>query len=158
MSPGAYSIADEPKPGGLAHLVVNPLWPLLGFMLGGTWFGWAWFALNGHALGSATRRREIRLMFGGLIGSAVIIIVGSIIFKSIASESPMMARFVLLALTVWKLTVSYMLYLMQMRSFSIYEYYDGIVRNGLPILIVGAFLGHRVIGVIGSGLLRGMLS
>jgi len=41
-----YRIADEPRPGALSQLAVNPLWPLLAVMLGGTWIAWPWFALN----------------------------------------------------------------------------------------------------------------
>ena len=64
-----YRILDEPRPGGLAHLAVNPLWPLLAVMLGGVWLSWPWFVVNGFAVGSPTRFRELGLAIGGLIGA-----------------------------------------------------------------------------------------
>jgi hypothetical protein len=157
LSNGTYTIADEPRPGALSHLVVNPLWPLLCFMLGGTWMGWSWFVFNGVALGSATRRRELGLVVVGLIGAFVVLIIGSIALKATDSQNQTAARLVLLAATVWKITVSYVLYVWQYRSFSIYEYYGGTVRNGLIIVILGLFVGHRVIDVFGQNLISMVL-
>jgi hypothetical protein len=154
MSQSIYSIADEPKPGGLSHLVVNPLWPLLAFMLGGTWFGWGWFVLNGVALGSATLRREISLVAAGFIGSFVILSIGGIFLTSYDSNNPIGIRFILLTVTVWKLTISYLLYVMQERSFAIYSYYNERVRNGLIIVILGVLVGHRVIAALSSNFLQ----
>ncbi|HEX8538086.1 MAG TPA: hypothetical protein VF664_11525, partial [Cystobacter sp.] len=53
-----YRIQDEPSPGALGHLVVNPVFPLLSFMMAGAWMGVPWFILNGFAMGSTTRRKE----------------------------------------------------------------------------------------------------
>ena len=55
----AYEIIDEPAPSTLTRFAVSPMFPLLAFMLGGAWLGWAWIAFNGYAFGSATRRREL---------------------------------------------------------------------------------------------------
>ena len=153
MATGTYSIVDEPRPGGLAHVVVNPFWPLLAFMMGGTWFGWAWFVINGIALGSATRRREIALVVGGLVGSGVIVLVlfGGLGAANVQSERAV--RLAMLVLTLWKMAISYMLYMSQERSFAIYQYYDGTVRNGLPVAFVGLLVGHRVLGLVGHGVL-----
>ena len=54
----SYTLADEPQPSGLQHLVVNPLWPLFGFMFGGAWLAFPWYVFNGFAMGSPTRKRE----------------------------------------------------------------------------------------------------
>jgi len=153
MATGTYSIVDEPRPGGLAHLVVNPFWPLLGFMLGGTWFGWTWFVINGIALGSATRRREIALVVGGLIGAGVIVVVLFGGLGAANAQSERAVRLAMLVVTLWKLAISYLLYMYQERSFAIYEYYDGMVKNGLPIVIVGLLVGHRVLALVGHGVL-----
>ena len=32
-----YRIADEPRPGAMEHLAVDPLWPFLAIMFGGAW-------------------------------------------------------------------------------------------------------------------------
>ncbi len=122
-------------------------------MLGGTWMGWSWFVFNGVALGSATRRREVSLVVVGLIGAFVILIIGSIILNAADLKSETAARLLLLVLTVWKITISYVLYVLQHRSFSIYEYYGGIVRNGFPIVILGFFIGGRLIGIFGNNLI-----
>ena len=157
MASGTYSIVDEPKPGGRTHVVVNPFWPLLAVMLGGTWFGWAWFVLNGVALGSATRRREIALVVGGLIGAWAIVIVlfGGLGAADVRDEKAV--RLALLVVTLWKLAISYMLYMYQSRSFAIYEYYDGLVRNGLPFAFLGLLVGHRVLDLLGNSVLRVVL-
>ncbi len=70
----AYHIPDEPRPAGLAHMTVNPFWPLLCVMFVGAGFSWAWFVLNGIAMGSPTRRRELWIAIGGLLGNAVLLI------------------------------------------------------------------------------------
>ena len=143
MPADEYRIADEPRPGALSHLVVHPLWPLLAFMLGGVWLSWPWFVFNGIALGSANRKRELLLAGLGLLGSFVIIFG---LFALVASETvtgKLNVRFLLLGLTVWKLAISYILYTLQESSFEIHEYYGGAVRNGLLIVLLGAFFGRK---------------
>src|SRR4051795_9855112 len=57
-----YEIIDEPLPGRLAGIIVNPFYVLLAQMLGGAWLAWPWFLLNSRALGSSTRTRETKLL------------------------------------------------------------------------------------------------
>ena len=52
----SYRIGDEPRPGALARVAVDPMWPLLAVMLGGVWLSWPWFVLNGVVVGSPTRQ------------------------------------------------------------------------------------------------------
>ena len=84
-----YRIADEPTPGRLAGLVVNPFWPLLGAMLGGFWLALPWFALNAAALGSATRRREWAYLAGGMAVSAAL--GGALLYAAGAELLPLRA-------------------------------------------------------------------
>src|SRR5688572_25304843 len=124
MKATRYSIADEPAPGRLAQYAVDPMWPLFGMMFGGAWFGWAWAVFNGYAVGSPTRVKEsivAAVGVGTLQGSGV--------------------RYALIAVAVWKVGVSYVLYFIQNRTFEIYEYYGGVVRNGVIGVVVAA-LAH----------------
>ena len=41
-----YRIADEPRPGAMEHLAVDPLWPFLAIMFGGAWLSWPWFVFK----------------------------------------------------------------------------------------------------------------
>ena len=146
----AYRIADEPRPGALGHMVVNPVWPLFAVMFGGVWCAWPWFVLNGFALGSPTRVREAIVAAGGLLGVAALLI---LIFLAhgagIIPETKLKYAFVLVI--VAKLAISYWLYELQARSFGLYEYFGGQVKNGLLIVIAAAFLKGKIFG--GSTLL-----
>jgi hypothetical protein len=140
----SYQILDDPRPSGLAHLAVNPLWPLLAVMFGGTWLSWPWFALNGFAVGSPTRRRELALAAGGFAGSlalalGVLVLVGAGVVRGVGIS------YALIALTVWKLGVTYALHTLQVRSFHLYEYYGGATRNGIGVVFLGGLLGRKAV-------------
>lgn len=138
----SYRIADEPRPGGLASCVVYPFWPLFGFMFGGAWLSWPWFILNGVAVGSPTLHREVALVVGGFVGSAVLAALIMLSFAyGILPESAF--HYVVLALTVWKLGICYWLYTLQGRTFGIYEYYGGQVKNGLFPFLIALFIARR---------------
>ena len=74
MAVKPYRIEDEPQPGAMAQVAVDPLWPLLGLMFVGAWFSWPWFVVNGFAVGSPTRWRELAWVIGGFVVSAAIIL------------------------------------------------------------------------------------
>jgi hypothetical protein len=144
----SYRIRDEPRPGALSAIAVQPFWPLLGVMFGGAWLSWPWFALNGYAVGSPTRGRELALALGGFAGSAAIIF-GIASLAQAGVVEGVGIRYALVALTVWKLVVSYLLYAWQGRSFHLYEHFGGEVKNGLPVVVLAGFLGRRaVLGAI----------
>lgn len=137
----AYRIRDEPSPGSLSHLAVNPVWPLFGVMFGGAAVSWSWFVLNGMALGSPTRRQELGLVIGGLLGSLALIV------GILAAREPLGnlgLRYSLVGLTVWKLAVSYWLFTLQNRSFHLYEHFGGQVRNGALVVFVGYLLTGQI--------------
>ena len=54
----SYRIGDEPQPGPLAQVAVNPVWPLLVVMFGGADLSWPWFALNSLASAALTAVRS----------------------------------------------------------------------------------------------------
>ena len=142
-----YRIVDEPQPSPVAQVAVNPLWPLLAVMLGGVWLSWPWFVVNAVALGSPTRRREAGWAAAGVVGATAV--VGAVIALIAGGMLPEnRAAYGLLALTVWKLWVSYRLYLLQVRTFHLYEYFGGTVRNGILAVLVGFWLRGPVLTVI----------
>jgi hypothetical protein len=135
----AYRILDEPQPGRLSQFVVDPMWPLFALMFGGAWFSWIWFVVNGQALGSPTRVREPLLALAGFMG--VIVLSGIIVWLLGTGTLPEdKLRYAALLVTLWKLAVCYWLYSLQSRSFDVYEYYGGSVRNGFVFVIVGYFI------------------
>ena len=132
----AYHIPDEPRPGGLAHVTVNPFWPLLCVMFVGAGISWTWFVLNGIAMGSPTRKRELAIAIGGLVGNAVLLVGVVATHDRLGFDGQLTLPYLLLVVIVWKLGVSYVLYMLQAGSFGIYEYYGGTVQNGWIGLIL----------------------
>ena len=143
----AYRIADEPKPGAMQHLTVNPIWPLLGVMFGGAWLSWPWSVFNGIAMGSPTLKKEIVIAVIGFVG-AVGIVIGSGLLADTGFLDEDHFEYALLALTVYKLGISYWMYVTQAPGFSIYEYFGGIARNGVAVLILAYIFGPRLFLVI----------
>lgn len=144
MPNNQYRIADEPTPGALAGVATNPLWPFVAVMLGGVWLSWTWFAINSFAVGSPTRRTEILWIMGGLLVSALLVfgVLASVEQGVIAKEK---IKYVLLAITVWQLGVSYVLYMLQSRTIEIYEYFGGVLRSGLLLLVLASFIGRPIV-------------
>lgn len=139
-----YRIEDEPRPSALSHLTVRPFWPLLGWMFGGTWIAWPWFMVNGVAMGSPTLGREIGLIFVGALGIVGIFAGGVGVLDAFGLDDVTGIRFIALAVTLWKLAVSYFLHGWQARTFSLYEHYGGRVRNGVIVVIAAAVLQQRL--------------
>ena len=139
-----YHIPDEPRPGGLAHVTVNPFWPMLCVMFVGAGMSWTWFVLNGIAMGSPTRKRELALAVGGLIGNLVLLIGVGETYDRLGIDGRVILPYLLLVVLVWKLGVSYVLYMLQAGSFGIYEYYGGNVQNGWIGLIL-AYLAWNML-------------
>lgn len=140
----AYRIEDEPLPGRLSHLVVDPFWPLLAVMLGGAWLSWPWFVFNGVAVGSPTRRREVAWAVGGFAGSLALA-AGLLLLANAEVLAATGVRYALIVPTVWKLLVTYALYTLQGRSFHLFEHYGGRVRSGLVVVAAGYLLGARLL-------------
>lgn len=140
-----YRIVDEPQPGSLTQLAVAPFWPLLALMLGGAWLAWPWFAVNGLAVGSATRRREIGLVIGALVVSVVI---AATVYLLDEGTSEWVIQLFVLALQIVKLGFGYALFNMQARSFGLFEYFGGTRRNGMFVVLAGAFLRAKLLGAI----------
>lgn len=148
-----YRIADEPVAGRLAALTVNPFWPLLAGMLAGFWLAFPWFAVNGVAMGSATRRRELAWVVGGLAVSAAL---GSaLLWAANAELVPIGAfRYLLVGLVAWRLVVAYALYSLQQPSFELHQYFGGTSRNGAFLVVAAAILAPtHLLGRSGAAVL-----
>jgi hypothetical protein len=139
-----YRIADEPAPTSLARLAVNPLFPFLTVMLGGAGLGYAWFALNSYAVGSPTRQRELFWLVGGLAATAVLLIATQSALDGGWIETDDLP-YALLVLIVAKLAATYAVYVLQSRTIEIYEHYGGVLKNGLPLVIVAMLFGDRLL-------------
>jgi len=140
-----YHIEDEPQPSKLSHLVVNPFWPLLGMMLGGVWLGWLWFVINGFAVGSPTRWRELSWIMIGLLGSIGLAIIILVLDNQGFLQTRSSLQYAGLVLIVWKITISYIVFLLQQRTFELYEYYGGVVKNGIWVLILAVWFGRKAV-------------
>ena len=140
-----YRLPDEPTPGPLAKLVVQPMWPLLVSMLAGPWLGWPWFLVNAHAVGSPSKWRQVLVVAGGLLGSVVLFVLVALAFDRGVLRGSTGRGLAAVAEIVWKAGIGYWLFAMQARSVELFEYYRGVVRNGLPLVIVGAIAGDRLL-------------
>jgi hypothetical protein len=152
----AYRIADEPTPGGLAHLVTNPIWPLFGMMLAGTWLGLPWFVLNSHAIGSATRWRETAAAALGLAGAGILVVGGALCFEYMAWPQRFIPYF-LVIVAAFKLAIAYGIYFLQARSFAIHEHFGGQTRNGLLVVLIAAFALRSKVLQLTEGMLSVVL-
>jgi hypothetical protein len=138
-----YQLIDEPRSSSLAHLTTNPMWPLLGYMLGSAFFSWIWYGLNSHAMGSPTKKKEFGLILFGAIGYFVwFMVVNGLKQDGVIDERWL--PFLRLGLTLFALTVTYILFVMQRRPFEIHEHYAGKVMNGMPGLFLAIFLGNKL--------------
>ncbi|MBI5543693.1 MAG: hypothetical protein HY901_07400, partial [Deltaproteobacteria bacterium] len=106
-----YQILDEPAPGPLATVAVNPIWPLLGAMMGGSWLAMPWFALNALALGSPTRGREILLALLGGLGGNLLVALLLLYAGEALGVTTAGVRYAIILPTLWKMGVAYALFI-----------------------------------------------
>lgn len=145
-----YRIIDEPQPTKLSHLAVNPIWIMLGGMLGGFWLAGPWFVLNSFAIGSATRRKELEWLFYGVLA----LLAGMLLFGFVAWRVQQrgldvrLVRFSVLVVQLIKLGIYYLLYHQQSRSFHLHEYFGGLVRNGALVALGATFVRRPVLDAI----------
>lgn len=133
MRAESYRIADEPTPGALAYLAVNPLWPFMAVMFGGIWLSWGWFIINGVAVGSPTRKREWLWIAAGVV--VAIGLLATIFYLSAAGViAKTYIKYALLSVVAWKIGVTYVLYNLQSHSIELYEYYGGRLQNGIFVI------------------------
>lgn len=139
-----YRLPDEPISGGLSRYAVDPMWPLLALMLAGNGFGLAWFAFNSVALGSPSRSREWMYVALNLLGSAVLVLLLAMASSNGWLDASAL-RYAGLSLIALKLTCGYSIYLSQQRSCELWEHFGGKPANGLPVVILLALFGRRLL-------------
>lgn len=156
LSQARYQIPDEPRPGGLVRYAVDPMWPLLATMLAGGAAGFAWFALNAHALGSPRRAREWAFVIGGLCAGAV-----ALLAVAMAEQRGLLdasaVPYALLSVPALKLSLAYALYLSQSTSAELLEHFGQPLKNGLPALIIGVVIAHGMLSGLQNPLLAVVL-
>jgi hypothetical protein len=143
-----YQIADEPIETSLRSYVVRPSMPLLATMLAGAWLAWPWFAFNAIAMGSPTRRKEIALCAAAFAGTAVLGAIVIALFDAGILPKGAPVRLAELGVVTFKLTISYHIAAVQSRTFHVYEYYGGPVRNAGRILGASILVRGFVIGLV----------
>jgi hypothetical protein len=139
-----YRIPDEPLPSGLAHVAVDPMWPLLAMMLGGSAFALPWFVLNAHAIGSPGRRGDLLLAAAGLVAS-VLVATALLALEADGTLAGAWLQVAYLGLVCLKLVVAYVLFFRQSPVFELWEYYGGKAKNGLVALVLMAMFGRRLL-------------
>ena len=151
MSTATYTIADEPRPSAFAHITVSPLWPLFAVMFGGGWLAFPWFALNGFAMGSPYRRRELTLAAAGIVSPMLAVALISLAIGAVG-DAWLERNIAYIHLVRFTLQVgfAYWLYVLQARTFGIYTYYGGVAKNGLFVVIIGYFVRGPVLDAAAS--------
>lgn len=147
-----YQIADQPHDSPLRDYTVAPSAPLLAFMLCGAWLAWPWFAFNAFAMGSPTRRKELAVSAAGFVGTAVLAAIVIALYRRGLLPEGVPIRLAVLAVTAYKIVISYFLHQLQSTTFEIYRYYGGPVRNSRFIIIGGYLLRSTVLGLVDSDL------
>ncbi|HEY0139047.1 MAG TPA: hypothetical protein VGB85_33400 [Nannocystis sp.] len=153
MARSSYVIDDEPVPdAGLTRYIVNPLYPLLAVMLAGVWLAWPWMLLNARALGSPHWRRQAQLLAVGLAGTVALALVIVALVNADVITTRTHARLALLAVTTWKMAVSYKVHSLQLGTFALYSHYHGdpTAQFGVRLLMLGMFLRGIIDGLIPS--------
>jgi hypothetical protein len=143
----SYQIADEPHETSLGAYVVRPGVPMMAAMVAGAWLSWPWFAFNAIAMGSPTKKKEIALVIAAFVGTAVLgaTVIALVDAGYLPDGVPM--RFAILAITTFKLGMTYYLFVVQERTFHVYQYYGGSVRNAAPVLSAGYWLRGLVLAL-----------
>lgn len=143
----SYQIADEPHETSLGAYVVRPGVPLLAAMVAGSWLSWPWFAFNAIAMGSPTKKKEIALVIGAFAGTAVLAMIVIALARAGWLPAGIPTRLAVLGIATFKLGMTYYISTVQERTFHVYQYYGGSVRNAAAILSAGYWLRGIVIGL-----------
>lgn len=145
-----YRIQDEPRPGAMGHLVVNPVFPLLASMMTGVWLGLPWFVFNAFAMGSTTRRKELGLALAVVPGAWLLyLLIGNLLVAGVLSRGS--GPYAGVSIIVWKLAMGYALFNLQQRSFALHQYYGGVVRNGALVLVASIVMGSSILRTLTGG-------
>jgi hypothetical protein len=143
----SYRIIDEPEPSGLAHVIVNPIWPFFAAMFAGSWLAFPWFVVNAVALGGQRRNLDVAIAVGGLVLNAVILWVVAGMLTSMTLDERNYA-YVQLIPTGIRLAVVYVLFQRQEQAFEIFSHFGGQPKNGIFVVIAGSLLRAQVLSAL----------
>ena len=144
----SYKIIDEPAPTAISRVAVNPIWIFLASLFGGAGIGLLWFAVNAFAISSASRKRELLLVGGGLIGTPLIFVTLSGLLSS-GWLGQGALPYLQLVVTGFQLLVIYGLHLSQHKSYELFSLYGGVSRNGVLLVVALAVLRPRLAEALG---------
>jgi hypothetical protein len=139
-----YRIPDEPRPTGIAHFAVDPMWPLLTLMLAGNGLGLLWFAINARALGSPTATKEWAYIAISLVASAALAF-GLMWSERQALLSPEVLEYAWLSIDLVQLGIGYALFIHQSRCAELVQHYGGVLRNGLAAFLIASVIVRRAL-------------
>ncbi len=148
MGSSAYVIADEPAPSPFQHLVVNPIWPLFAIMFGGAWLSLPWFAFNGFAMGSPTRRKELLTVVSTFSLAGVWYLLSIAYLDGTDGHGRAAVQCVLLGGTAIKLGGAYWLHILQSRTFDLFQYFGGKPKNGVIVVIAAFWLSDGILAAL----------
>jgi hypothetical protein len=114
-------------------------------MFGGAWLSWGWFAINGIAVGSPTKRLEWSIIAGGLL-VCVFLIFGITAVVDNEWIGDAYTKYLVLVIVAWKLGITYALYFLQDHTIELYEYYGGSVKNGVYVILAAFFVSPLLLG------------
>jgi hypothetical protein len=130
----SYRISDVPKPTGISRWAVSPVFPLFAFMFGGALSSWVWFCVNSVAMNSPTRNGDIAIAASGVLVSTVLVS-GLLLADTNGIVSATAMPYALLLVTCWKLVVSYVLFIRQIRPYGVFEYYNETSPHGPQLVL-----------------------
>ncbi len=140
----SYRIIDEPGPSTLEKLATNPFWPFFAAMFAGAWLAWPWFVVNSFAIGSGRRYGDLALVGLGIAVNVVLVLVlGQLRVSGVLGEASF--AYALLVPQAARMVVLYVLYMRQERTFQLFEYFGGVGKNGLLLVILGGFMRTKVL-------------
>jgi hypothetical protein len=132
-----YRIADEPEPSPIAHLAVDPIWPMFSVMFAGPWLAWPWFAFNAAALGSPSRHRTLAIA-STAVALSYAAYFGIVFGQDAALLADHLVAYGWIAVTALQLGACYVLYLEQSRTHELFHHFRGRSGSGLLVLLLGA--------------------
>ncbi|MCJ8268543.1 MAG: hypothetical protein MJK04_03985 [Psychrosphaera sp.] len=138
-----YQIIDEPKPGPLSKFTVNPLWPLLSTMLGGSVFSWIWFVFNSMCLNGPNKIKELLTILVGFFAFVGVYHFGVNLFNQGVFGDINVQYFFLFGTCV-QLVFSYAVFMLQSDGFEVYQYYGGTVATPLFGLFLALMFGSKL--------------
>lgn len=133
---------------------VRPFVVLAGCVFGGVWLGWPWFVLNAFALDLEDKTTLAKRLALGLVGASAIAIAIVAVAEPDAMAPSLLGLvlddpephefswvpYMIIGLIGWKTAFAYLLFEDQRLPGEVYEYYGGVMRNGIPVVAAASFL------------------